>query len=360
MPSCTKLLRTLGRLLCALFVVLAAGCSSDDESERQPADKAEPEGSKAEKGTLEPPGDSARTSKDSVQERVAFFINALKDEDPEVRERAAEALGSFGPESKEAVPALIEALKDDDEKVCGQAAHALAKVGHWAIPTLTKAIGDEDPVVREAVAEVLTWMRWNRNAREQAVPALKEALKDEDPEVRSNAARVIQSISRQLLFAPKRASGDEAPDVPEPATAVLGKIDMEAKEAIPTLIKALKQEESDVREAAAEALGRIGPESEAVTSALVEALKDENPKVRRSAAWALTTKEAVPALIEALKDKDVTVCEQAATSLSYALGYTQLDEESADAILSLQEIADNEDENPEVRDAAREAIKRLK
>lgn len=51
----------------------------------------------------------------------------LKDLSPEVRMRAVEALGYFGPR---AVPALIQALKDDTAKVRRDAVPALRALRH--------------------------------------------------------------------------------------------------------------------------------------------------------------------------------------------------------------------------------------
>jgi HEAT repeat protein len=52
----------------------------------------------------------------------------LKDKDEEVRRYAAKALGNIGPKAKEAVPALIEALKDENLDVRYYAQEALNKI----------------------------------------------------------------------------------------------------------------------------------------------------------------------------------------------------------------------------------------
>ena len=57
--------------------------------------------------------------------KIQTFTNNLKDEDTNVRLKAAHALLKMGAEAKEAVPALIEALKDEDETVRWYAAEAL-------------------------------------------------------------------------------------------------------------------------------------------------------------------------------------------------------------------------------------------
>ena len=61
----------------------------------------------------------------------------------------------------------------------------------------------------------------------------------------------------------------------------------EAHEAIPALIKALRDKESYVRQWSATALGAIGPIAQAAVPALTEALLDDDEYVRDEASRAL-------------------------------------------------------------------------
>jgi hypothetical protein len=63
--------------------------------------------------------------------RTPDLVKLLKDEHPEVRRAAAEALGKFGPAVNKqlAVPALNEALKDADAQTRKAAEAALARIG---------------------------------------------------------------------------------------------------------------------------------------------------------------------------------------------------------------------------------------
>ena len=123
----------------------------------------------------------------------------------------------------------------------------------------------------------------------EAVPALIEALKDEDKTARQNAAEAL---------------GNMGPD---------------AKDAVPTLIETLKDKYGAVRRAAADALGSIGPDAEEAVPALIEALKNKDGTVHRAAASALGSigPDAVPELIEALKNDDGTLRENAANASSF-------------------------------------------
>jgi HEAT repeat protein len=109
---------------------------------------------------------------------VPSLIKALKDKDPAVRYTAAEALGRYGPEAKDAVPALTETLKDSDKNVRIGAAYALANIG---------------PDARTAI------------------PALEEALKDEDNRVRKGAAYALKELQNPTARPPRKTSSKTRP-----------------------------------------------------------------------------------------------------------------------------------------------------
>ncbi len=60
---------------------------------------------------------------------VAPLVEALKDENVEVRLAAIQALGRIGRNAKAAVPALTAMLRDQDSTIRSGAARALAKIG---------------------------------------------------------------------------------------------------------------------------------------------------------------------------------------------------------------------------------------
>ena len=45
---------------------------------------------------------------------VAALTKAIRDEDPSVREAAAQALGHMGPEAEAAIAGLVELVRDND------------------------------------------------------------------------------------------------------------------------------------------------------------------------------------------------------------------------------------------------------
>jgi HEAT repeat protein len=89
---------------------------------------------------------------------IGHWLEALKDKNPQVRQRAVEALGNVGKADPAAIPALIGALQDPNPSVRGKAALALLKSGpdaEEAIPALTQLLQDKDAKVRLYAAKAL-------------------------------------------------------------------------------------------------------------------------------------------------------------------------------------------------------------
>jgi HEAT repeat protein len=86
---------------------------------------------------------------------LQVLIALLKDEDSNVRQEAAVALGNLGPLAKPAIPALSATLTDQDSTVRYRAAEALGHIGPNAVGSLVEALKDEDPRVRWSAEEAL-------------------------------------------------------------------------------------------------------------------------------------------------------------------------------------------------------------
>jgi HEAT repeat protein len=236
------------------------------------------------------------------------FIQALQDEEEDVRWEAAWALGEIG--DPQATPALIQALQDENWRVREAAARTLGQIGDpQATPALIQALQDEEEDVRWEAAWAL-----GEIGDPQATPALIQALQDENWRVREAAAEALEKIGLPAVPALIQALQDEDRNVRWAAARTLGQIG--DPQATPTLIQALRDEDEAVRWAAAKALGQIGDPQ--ATPALIQALKDKDPEVREMAAHALEQigdPQATPALIQALKDKDPEVRKMAAHAL---------------------------------------------
>jgi hypothetical protein len=93
------------------------------------------------------------------EEAVELFIQALNDEDYNVREYAANALGEI--KNDRAIEPLIQALKDEETNVRAAAREALVKIGTAAVEPLTQALEDEDWLVRRNAELALEEIRGN-------------------------------------------------------------------------------------------------------------------------------------------------------------------------------------------------------
>jgi HEAT repeat protein len=71
---------------------------------------------------------------------VPQLTQALSDPNPLVRKRAADVLARIGPDAKDAVPALIRSLGDRDEEVRKAATRALGEIGPGAAEAVPRLI----------------------------------------------------------------------------------------------------------------------------------------------------------------------------------------------------------------------------
>ncbi len=159
-----------------------------------------------------------------VADAVPALIDALKDEDAQVRWRAAEALGAIRQAS---VPALMTALKAEQAEVRWRAADALGMMGSAAkdaVPSLVEALHDESWLVRERAAHALGEIGPEAEA---AVPALVEARSGDQHFAVCSAAghsvTKIQSESKKATPEPptrrpttRRRSGPRRPPMGPP------------------------------------------------------------------------------------------------------------------------------------------------
>jgi HEAT repeat protein len=183
------------------------------------------------------------------RKNLESLIEALEDNDSDVRSSAAWLLGDYG--DPDAVDALIGTLKDNDSYVRWKAAEALGKLNDKrAVDSLVQALGDRNEWVRKSAAEALGMLHDYR-----AVGPLIQALEDENREVRYLAIQALGNLK-------------------DP-------------EAVDPLIEALNDNDSYVREKAIEALGNLN-DTRAIAP-LTQVLDDENEVIliRDAAADAL-------------------------------------------------------------------------
>lgn len=205
---------------------------------------------------------------------VRAVMARLKDEVPDVRRAAADALGRL--HHPMAINALIDALNDEEHDVRRAALSALSNYerGIPAAP-IRKLLASEDAEMRYSAIEILKQLR-----DRQSIPALAQLVTDPSEEVRHQALHAMEELEAPMgedLLG--RALDDVSAEVRQTAASIAG--DRQVLGVIPKLIKMLDDRNSSVRDQAAEALTEM--RTDASHAALKKALTHSDPNVRRIA-----------------------------------------------------------------------------
>jgi HEAT repeat protein len=252
------------------------------------------------------------------------LIAVLKDRNSDVRQAAAKALEGLGwePPDEEhkgwylvgkldwegcvllggsAVKPLIAILKDDNEDVRLRAAEALGKLGDArAITPLVTALLDhidrDEGMQSEVVAALdqLGTQLDNTAILVQAMEPLIAAFWGNDYNMRQRAVQVLGMLDTRVV---------------EPLIAALS-------DNVESLMSALEDSDSDVRSVAVLALGRSG--NPRAIELLIPSLQDNDEDVRLLVAWVLGKSgdsRAIEPLITILEDSDEDVRETATEAL---------------------------------------------
>ena len=215
-----------------------------------------------------------------------LLIDAFRNPDKNIQHGAVRAFGAMEVAS-EVVPALVAALRDDDPQVRRSATEALATLGTaatGAVGELASRLGEDgDPDVQVGAAETLGSLG---RAAAAAAPTLAAALLKPRLRVKAAAARALGEIGPEAIGAVPALA--EALARPEPAVlaAALSAAIGIGTGGTPALVVALANGWSAaVRRDAAEALGTLGAVAGAnMAKALIVALDDLDDSVRHAAA----------------------------------------------------------------------------
>lgn len=219
----------------------------------------------------------------------AALETLCRDEDGGVRSHAVRALASLGP-TPASEQAVLAGLKDDDPQVRTAAVQAM---GLWdetnatALSRLLPLLDDANDQVKVQVAQVL-------------------------PKLAGAAPAVIDGLCRLLLK-------DDSVLVQFHAAQALSKLGPAAAAAGGPLLRAAQTMEVTVREQAMRAIAMIQPPE--AGAAFASGLKDADGEIRKmaSAGWmkaAAVPEEVIPALVEALRDPEVQVRANVAHALA--------------------------------------------
>jgi len=339
---------------------------------------------------------------EGMEAAVPVLVRTLGDDDPHVRATAARTLGALGPMAKPAVPSLVAALADrgstvvvidgmpSQERVWVVASKALGDVGPAAVPDLIAALDHDDPRVCAGAAGALSQI--GPEAKDAVEPLLRVLARD-DVRTRPAAIWGLMGIGPEAKAAVPRltqALTHEDFHTQYWACRALREIGPEAKAAVPVLVGLLTDGVASVRRNAAQALGGIGSDiGEPALAALIEALNDPLEPVREDAVDALGklgpfAKSAAPALRKSLETGPLAARASAARAHWLVSGQTELAvdvligelddiiwrEQAAQtlgqigppakkAVPDLLKLIEADDSDPDLRDAAVEALTRI-
>ncbi len=198
------------------------------------------------------------------------------DSDPWLRQQLCGALGNLGPQARAGEPWLIDALEDDEMDVRWSAAISLTRVGvtdSRAIAPLLELLRDKQEHrfgtrFRWRIAALLNTLQVDS---EELIPLLLSDLRSAEPFVRLQTAKTLRYA--------------------------FGRIEA----AVPALVDLLENDYSEVRQQAAELLGWIGPEARDALPALLWACFDSEEEV------STTAREAIRRIASSGADESDTI-----------------------------------------------------
>ncbi len=289
---------------------------------------------------------------------------AAKDGDALVSMIATWALAMLQPDDPEmqnrAIEKLVEGLKNDQASIRFVAAKGLNQLDAAAelvAPDLIAAANDPDPSVAANVLDALASL--GPAVLQRAVPALQQ------PDRRAIAVEVIarlgaeaQSAVPDLLDAARSAD----PEFTARVHHALAEIGVATPEVIAQLKTALASSDEQIRQSAIFSLGHLGSKASEATEPLKRLVQNAAPLDRVAAAWALVqihpqdreiAQLALPQLMRGLESDDAIVRLESANALGLMGAMSGQTRET------LQAVAAN-DSNPAVRQAAADALEKLK
>ncbi|MBK8575265.1 MAG: HEAT repeat domain-containing protein [Elusimicrobia bacterium] len=180
----------------------------------------------------------------------------LSDKDSWVRCRAAGALGRMPADAPSVVPALVEALRDRDFCVSEKAAIALGAVGEPAVPALLETLKSNNATARKGAAQALGSMGPEIQAKVGA--ALLPSLLSKDEFVRGEAAMRITHMGKIGIPVFLAALKEPEADLRQRAVDGLGEIGIATPEVVDAFIGLFKDSQQTLRLKASVVLGRLG------------------------------------------------------------------------------------------------------
>ncbi len=288
---------------------------------------------------LDPDGDYEPLPRASLKsENLPQWVGQLQNQEPKRRREAVVALGSFGPDGKEAIPALGKVLcLDRKPYLRAAAAQALAALGPAAAPVLVDGVRSWNPATRLYAFRALAAL-WAEEARHPS-----------DHQAAGGDARELADLRARLVELAAGALKDRT--LCYYALDFLHAAGPDAQAALKAVAERLREATGDehFQDGACAVLAAMGP---AAVPAILDLFDSPCPGTRIRAAGLFTqggyeaqAGEVVPALVRMLRaGKDAPTREMAARALGAfgglaapavpALADVLRDHASADGVLA--------------------------
>lgn len=130
--------RRLTKIATIAALLIVAGCNNDPSMDYGSLPKPVNEPTVGFSGRVTPQQVIGSALGQIGEPAVPALSSALTDPDPMVRVEACRALGYMGPKAKDAVLALTQALNDPQEAVQIEAAKALGEIGDASAPAVPR------------------------------------------------------------------------------------------------------------------------------------------------------------------------------------------------------------------------------
>lgn len=235
---------------------------------------------------------------------VAWLVNALKEKNSPVPHLVPDAMAKIGPP---AIIPLISLLDEKEEDIVRLAVISLGKIGHEeGVKPLIRKLAVSEPFTRQLAIEALV-----KTGRPAVIPLIEE-IKFGGEAIQEECMQALASIgapSVSLLIGELKGTDVRFRIIASDILADIGAA------SVPALIEVMRDESSEIQDAAGEILAKIG--SPAVLS-LIAGLKEvESPMAVRcaSALGNIRDERAVEPLLEAMKSDYLVLRDESAEAL---------------------------------------------
>lgn len=303
------------KVLAIVLILAVAGSGAGVLVLQNPAQTSEVSldpGPEAKKGNPPAPAREAlRYDGKTFEEWRIALVTELK---PELRIEGIKALSAFGVNgyAAEATTAILDVVRvydydrvdDHDKKVLDAGRTGLVKIGQeHAIPALIEEV---EKGKRSGKRFAVMVLREFGPAAQKAAPAVAGLL-EEDATMYAITLRTLTDIDREGVSVPALAdfAVKEESELRLHALSVLLNFGPRAKEAIPQVMKLVRNPSTEVRERALWFLYAAGADPKTLVPVLTTALKDKEQHIRVTAALLIgrlgpRAKDTVPVLVEAI------------------------------------------------------------